>query len=248
MPPALTIATAAGAFGIAALAGVLRGFTGFGFALAAVPALTLVAEPIDVVPCVMLLQVVAGLQLLPRTVHAVDWRALVPLLAGALVATPLGTWLLADVPADPMRAVIGVTVLAGVVLLGAGIRFAREPSLPVRLGIGLVSGLLNGGTAMAGPPVIVYFLATQRTAEASRASLLMYFFILSVAGTVSVVAADLVTTRTLLVAALMFPALFAGNALGDRWFDRASADVYRRSAMIVLGLLAVLAIGRAFAG
>ena len=76
----------------------------------------------------------------------------------------------------------------------------------------------------------------------------MYFFILSVAGTVSVVAADLVTTRTLLVAALMFPALIAGNALGDRWFDRASADVYRRSAMIVLGLLAVLAIGRAFAG
>jgi hypothetical protein len=248
MPAALTIVSAAGALGVAALAGVLRGFTGFGFALAAVPALTLVADPVEVVPCVMLLQVVAGLQLLPRTWHAVDWRALLPLLAAALAATPVGTWLLADVPPDPMRAAIGVTVLAGVLLLGAGIRIGHEPSLLARLGIGAISGLLNGGTAMAGPPVIVYFLATQRTAASSRASLLMYFFILSVAGTVSVVVAELVTTRTLVVAALMFPALVAGNALGDRWFNRASADLYRRSAMVVLGVLAVLAIGRAFAG
>jgi len=248
VPSALTLASLAGALGVAAFAGVLRGFTGFGFALAAVPALTLVADPIDVVPCVMLLQVVAGLQLLPRTWHAVDWRALVPLLAAALVATPLGTWLLDDIPADPMRAVIGVTVLAGVLLLGAGIKIQREPSLAARLAIGAVSGLLNGGTAMAGPPVIVYFLATERTAASSRASLLMYFFILSVAGTASVVAADLVTTRTLVVAALMFPALIAGNALGDRWFDRASATVYRRIAMIVLSVLALLAIARAFAG
>jgi len=244
--PALTAASVAGALGVAALAGALRGFTGFGFALAAVPALTLIADPVDVVPCVMLLQVIAGAQLLPRTWHAVDWRALLPLLAAALLATPLGTGLLADVPADPMRAAIGATVLAGVLLLGAGIRIRREPSLVALLAIGAVSGLLNGSTAMAGPPVIVYFLATERSAAASRASLLMYFFILSVAGTAAVVAADLVTTRTLVVAALMFPALVAGNALGDRWFDRASADVYRRIALVVLAVLAVLSIARAF--
>src|SRR5690606_21927537 len=109
-----------------------------------------------------------------------DWGAVRPLLVAALVATPLGTWLLADLPADPMRALIGATVLAAVLLLGSGLQLAREPSLAARLGIGFVSGLLNGSTAMAGPPVIVYFLATRRTATASRASLLMYFFVLSV--------------------------------------------------------------------
>lgn len=248
MPAALTVWTVAGALGTAAVAGVLRGFTGFGFALAAVPALTLVATPVEVVPCVMLLQVVAGIQLLPRTWHAVDWRSLVPLLATALLATPLGTLLLDDVPADPMRAVIGASVLVAVLLLGAGIRVEREPSLLARLGIGAISGLLNGGTAMAGPPVIVYYLATQRTAAASRASLLMYFFILSLAGTASVTVAGLVTTRTLLLALLMFPALTIGNALGDRWFDRAAAGVYRRVAMAVLTVLALLAIGRALVG
>jgi len=248
VPVALTAWTTAGALGTAALAGLLRGFTGFGLALFAVPALTLVAEPIEAVPCVILLQVIAGLQLLPRTWRDADWRALAPLLAAALLATPLGTLLLDDVAADPMRAVIGAVVLLAVVLLGRGVAARDEPGLGVKLAIGAVSGLLNGSTAMAGPPVIVYFLATQRTAAASRASLLMYFFVLSLAGAVSVSAAGLVTARTLLLAALMFPAVVAGNALGDRFFGRASPDVYRRIALAVLTLLALLALLRAVLG
>ncbi len=238
--------TTVGALGTAALAGVLRGFTGFGFALAAVPALTLVADPVDVVPCVMLLQVVAGAQLLPSTWRDADWGAIGPLLAMGLAVTPLGTWLLADVPADPMRAVIGVTVLAAVVLLAGGVELAREPTLATRLAIGALSGLLNGSTAMAGPPVIVYFLATRRSAAASRASLLTYFFLLSIAGTVSIVAAGLVSRGTLVLAALMLPALAAGNALGHRLFGHASPELYRRIALAVLCVLALLAIGRAF--
>ncbi|MEW6267774.1 MAG: sulfite exporter TauE/SafE family protein [Thermodesulfobacteriota bacterium] len=248
MTVALGAWTAAGALGTAALAGLLRGFTGFGLALAAVPALTLVADPVEVVPCVILLQVIAGLQLLPRTWRDADWRALAPLLVAALVATPLGTVLLDDVPADPMRAAIGVVVLAAVVLLGAGVAPRDEPSLAAKLAIGAVSGLLNGSTAMAGPPVIVYFLATQRSAAASRASLLTYFFVLSLAGLASVAAAGLVSSRTWLLGALMLPAVVLGNALGDRFFDRSSPHVYRRAALGVLTVLALLALARALAG
>jgi hypothetical protein len=245
VPATLTVWTAAGAFATAAFAGVLRGFTGFGFALAAVPALTLVATPVEVVPCVMVLQVVAGVQLIGRTWHDVDWRAVRPLLVAALIATPLGTVALDGLPADPMRAVIGLAVLGSVVVLGAGVRMPREPTLALRLGIGALSGLLNGSTAMAGPPVILYFLATQRSAASSRASLLTYFFALSIAGGLSVAAAGLVTWRTLVLAALMFPALTLGNALGDRLFARAPGQIYRHVAMAVLLVLALLSIVRA---
>lgn len=245
MAASLTVWSVAGALATATVAGVLRGFTGFGFALAAVPALTLVATPIEVVPCVMLLQVVAGVQLLGRTWHAVDWAAIRPLLVAALVATPFGTVLLDEVPADPMRALIGVAVLAAVLALGSGARVTREPTLTARLAIGALSGLLNGSTAMAGPPVILYFLATQRSAASSRASLLTYFFALSVAGAASVIVAGMVTWRTLLLAALMFPALTLGNALGDRLFARAPGAAYRRIATAALALLAVLSIARA---
>lgn len=209
------------------------------------PALTLVATPVEVVPCVMVLQVVAGVQLIGRTWNEVDWSAVRPLLLAALIATPLGTIALDGIPADPMRAVIGVTVLAAVAVLASGVRLHREPTLAMRLGIGALSGLLNGSTAMSGPPVILYFLATQRSAASSRASMLTYFFVLSVAGGLSVAVAGLVTWRTLVLAALMFPALTIGNALGDRLFTRAPSELYRRVAIVVLLVLAVLSIVRA---
>jgi uncharacterized membrane protein YfcA len=184
-------------------------------------------------------------QLIGRTWHDVDWRAVRPLLVAALVATPIGTLALDGLPADPMRAVIGVVVLGAVAVLGAGVRMSREPALAVRLGIGVLSGLLNGSTAMAGPPVILYFLATERTAASSRASLLAYFFVLSVAGGLSVAVAGLVTWRTLVLAALMFPALTVGNTIGDRLFARAPSQFYRHVAMAVLLGLALLSIVRA---
>lgn len=245
LPAALTPATAAVVLGAAALAGLLRGFSGFGFALAAVPALTIVLDPADVVPCVILLQVVAGAQLLPATWHAVDWASLGPLLAAALLATPLGTAILATAPADAMRAAIGLVLLTAVVLLGRGVRLARRPPLGLRISIGAVSGLLNGGTAMAGPPVIVYFLAAADSVEVGRASLLMYFFVLSIAGTLSAAAAGLVTSRTLWLAALMLPALLAGNALGHRLFARTSAGLYRRIVLATLAVIALVALARA---
>ena len=56
MLPALFIAV----FGVFA-ASVLRGFTGFGFGLAAVPLLSLALPPARVVPFVVVLQVIIGL-------------------------------------------------------------------------------------------------------------------------------------------------------------------------------------------
>jgi uncharacterized membrane protein YfcA len=248
------------AIAVVAIAGLLRGFSGFGLALAAVPGLTLVLRPAEAVPCVMLLQIVAGAQLLPSTRHHVDWRALAPILAAAVVATPVGTAILADVPPDPMRAAIGVVLLVAVALLWRGPRVANRShgtrrgesayrpssdSRATRIGIGLLSGVLNGGTAMAGPPVIAYFLATSPSVEVGRASLLMYFFFLSLAGGAASAAAGLVTSQTIALSALLLPAVAIGNAIGHRLFLRASAEVYRRVALAILAAMAATAIARA---
>jgi len=230
---------------VVGLAAVLRGFTGFGLALAAVPGLTLVLPPAEAVPCVLLLQIAAGAQLVPGTRNAIDWGALAPILIGAIAATPIGTVLLAGVPADAMRAAIGLVLLAAVVLLTRRPLVARRPSLAARGAIGIMSGVLNGSTAMAGPPVIAYFLAASASHAAGRASLLAYFFLISIASLVSALAAGLVTVRIVVFAAALLPFMAIGNAVGHRLFGRASPAAYRRIALATLSAMAVLAIARA---
>ena len=73
----------------------------------------------------------------------------------------------------------------------------------------------------------------------------MYFFF-STSGTLAFDAVrGLIDRHVLLLAALFFPALYIGNWWGDHCFDSSSAGTYRRVALGILFLLAVLAVGRA---
>ncbi len=229
-------------------AAVLRGYTGFGFALAAVPALTLLADPATVVPVILLLEIMAGFQLLPDIRRSVDWLALRWLVAGALIGMPLGIWLLAALPADAMRVAIGAIVLAAVLALAHGFRIHRVPTRPVRVGIGALSGVLSGATAMGGPPVIIFFLASPASAAVGRASLLAFFLFASTVSAGLAAIGGLVGLSTLVLAALLAPALFLGNALGHRGFGRSNARTYRLVALIVLAGIAIVAVGRAVSG
>lgn len=244
---AIGLLPAAFAIAVAGAAGLLRGFTGFGFALLAVPALTLVFPPSEVVPCVLLMQLLAGMQLVPSTIRWVDWGSAGPMLAAAVAVTPLGTKLLSSVSGDAIRAGIGLLLLVTVPVLWRTPSRLSRPGLPVRLAVGVASGLLNGATAMSGPPVIAYFLATAE-ARVARASMLAYFLLLSMAGVASSAAGGLVERGTLLHAAVLVPPLVAGTWLGHRWFEIASDQTHRRIALVVLAIVAVAALARVVAG
>jgi uncharacterized membrane protein YfcA len=227
---------------------VLRGFTGFGFALAAVPALTLVFDPVLAVPAMLILQMLATFQSLPQAHRSIHWPALGWLVAGALVGMPAGTALLATLPADMMRLLIGLVMLAAVAALWCGFRFARMPGVPARLGVGTLSGVLSGAAALPGPPVIVFFLASPASAAVSRASLLAYFLFTAAGSMGFALASGLVGWPTVTLALLLAPALILGNWAGEKLFLRAPGGAYRPVALSVLLAIGLVATGRAVWG
>ena len=246
--PDLSIGAACFAITIVFAAGVLRGFTGFGFGLAAVPTLTLFIDPVEVVPATLIVALIAGVELVPKAWRHAEWRSMGLLLAGAVAGTPLGVYALSALPSNVMRGVIGTVVLLAVALLWRGFRLASPPPRAARVGIGLLSGLLNGGTAMGGPPVIIYFLATSEGVAIGRASLLVYFFFSSLWSVAVGAAAHLLDGKTMVFAALMLPFMALGNRIGDRWFNKSSSNMYYRVALAFLAAVAVLALGRAVLG
>jgi uncharacterized membrane protein YfcA len=72
----------------------------------------------------------------------------------------------------------------------------------------------------------------------------MYFFF-STGGTLAYDAArGLIDRHVLLLSVIFFPALYIGNWLGDRCFDGSSAATYRRVALGILLMLAIVSVGR----
>src|SRR5881409_3735982 len=150
------------AYSIVAVLGAafVRGYSGFGFSLLAVTALSLRLPPAEIVPSIFLMEIAASIHMLPAIWREVHWRAIGILLLGYTITVPLGVWFLASVPEAPMKVALGVCVLIAVMLLMRGIVLKQMPSTATTLATGGASGLLNGAFGTGGPPVILFFFSS----------------------------------------------------------------------------------------
>ena len=236
---------AAVVLGMVFFAGLLRGYTGFGFSIAAVPLLSLVMPPAAAVPVVVVLQSLVGLNGLGEAVRLVDRPSIGLMAVGAAVGTPLGVLLLSRLDPDLVRLLIAALVGLAVVVLGCGFRFRVAPSGPKLLLVGLASGLSNGVAGMPGPPVIAFYLASPFASPVARASMIVFFLLTAILAAVSLVPSGLMTGQVLLPAVLGLPLVLAGSWLGGQLFRRGDGARFRPVALAVLGAVATMAAMRA---
>jgi uncharacterized membrane protein YfcA len=229
-------------------AAVLRGFTGFGFALAAVPLLSLALPPTRVVPVVVMLQAIVAFADLRGSWRACDWRSTRWIIVGLVVGTPLGILLLTSLPPDRVRLAIGLLIGALVALLGAGLHLPVRPPASLAWAVGAVSGVANGLAAMPGPPIVAYFLALPQAGQVARASIIIIFAATGVAGLLALLLRGLVQWDAIILSLTALPGLFIGSRLGVIGFRRSSPKLHRPVALAVLSALAVLLILKALVG
>ena len=229
-------------------ASVLRGFTGFGFGLAAVPLLSLGLPPAQVVPLVVTLQVVIGVAGLRTAAKSCDWRSVGLLVPGLVVGIPIGLLILTALPPNPVRLVIGVIVALSVVLIQRGIRLPPNPSRLIGFGIGLISGIVSGLASMGGPPVVVFLLAMGHDPARMRATAIVYFMLSGCVSLIPMTIRGLITQDILIWTVASLPVLFGGSRLGTWAFFRAKPRHHRMVALVTLSGLSALLIGRALLG
>jgi uncharacterized membrane protein YfcA len=227
--------------------GILRGFTGFGFAVAAVPLLSLVINPAEAVAIVLILQVAIGLSDFRKAWPMVEWSVLSPIALGMAAATPLGLFALQAVSPELARLAIAVTLAIATSLLLTGWRLPGKPTVGTAAAVGLVSGLFNGLAAMPGPPVVAYCLGLRLPPVRARATLIVYFMATSILGLAGAWLTGLVGRQEWLSAAIAFPLLYGGSGLGAALFRKAGPTLYQTLALTTLSMLTVIVTLRALA-
>jgi uncharacterized protein len=229
------------------LAAIVRGFAGFGFSLLTISALSLVYPVATIVPAIFLLEIAASAHLLPSIWKDVHWKSLVPLIVGCLIATPLGVWLLAHMPQQPMQIAMALFVLIAVGLMWFG--FALK-TMPGRLGsalAGAASGFANGAFGIGGPPVVLFYFASPAGVVAGRASLIAFFLATDVIGLANLSVYGLITRQSLMTAAIFLLPLVSGVWIGARRFNGIDPEVFRKWVLLILAGLAVLILVKATA-
>jgi uncharacterized membrane protein YfcA len=222
------------------VAAVLRGYTGFGFALAAVPLLSLFMAPTDAVPVAIGLQLAGSLLDFRKASQACDWSSLRWLMLGALIGSPLGTLILNDISAPVARLAISAITLLAVFALQRGLALPGIPPRPVTSLTGFLSGLFNGLAAMPGPPVVTYYMSLPMPRRAARASLMVFFLMTSITATVSFVSVGLMNGHTIVLSLLGLPVMWLGTRIGELAFRRGNDTTHRQVSIASLGAIAVV--------
>lgn len=209
---------------LAAFAGLVRGYSGFGFAMILALGLLAARPPAEVIPVVLLLDLLCSASLWPRALRDRHVQLTARLVIGMLLAVPLGVLAFSWLPGGWMGPLIALLCLVGgalTLLQPQGITQGREVSLWAAFWAGVGAGLATTLASAGGPPLMLYLLRCGLSPRALRATAILFFAASSAMALFGMLLFGLIGTPHLqLAAALLVPAL-AGNLLGQwlqpRW-------------------------------
>ena len=231
-------------FAIVFVAGIIRGFLGFGSALLTVPALTVLYGPAQAVVIGVLIEIPTSLGLLHVAIRDSEPRTVWSMLLTFVVFVPVGAWLLKVVDPEIMKTVISVLVLVMVGMIALQDRMVLLLSRFGTLFAGAVSGVAQGMTGMAGPIFVSALLARGESAILTRANIVASAGGLIAISAISFWAVGLITTETIIYTCLATPSILLGVWAGSVLFRRLSHRNLRGIILVFLAVTAVVTLFR----
>ena len=221
------------------VAGMARGFSGFGAALIFVPLGSALVGPEVASPLLLVIDTFVAASMIPDALRKADRREVGTMAVGAFLTVPIGTAALVYLHPVAVRWGISVTALLFLLFLMSGRRYRGRPSALASVLVGAMAGLFSGAAQLGGPPVVAYWLGGTASIPTVRANIVLYFAISSLFTGLSYVFTGLLTLQILLLALIGAPFYALGLFAGARSFGLASERTFRAASYGLIGIAAV---------
>lgn len=222
------------AFFILLLAYFIRGITGFGSGLIAIPLLAHFLPLTFVVPLVLVLDFIASVVLSRHTHLQVRWDEIRSLLPASIAGILIGALLLVNLPREPLLIGLGLFVI----FFGLRYLFNVHSEKPISrwwsLPTGLSGGLIGAMFGTGGPPFVVYLSHRLHDKTQLRGTLSGLFMLDGALRIVTFLVMGLLLQTDMLSSILLaLPLLGLGLYLGNR----VHLGISRRQMLAVIGVL-----------
>lgn len=222
------------------MAGLVRGFSGFGTAMIYLPLAGMVLDPFILITAMVVMDLIGPLPNVPRALRDGDMRQLAMLVGGMIVGLPFGVAFLLLIDPLTFRWLVSILIFLLLALLLAGARYHGPGGPKLVIGAGFLGGLAGGAVGIAGPPIILLYMASRARVSMVRANITLLLILTDVALLVAYgVSGKLLISGIMLGAVIALPYLLA-NVLGARAFDPGREGMYRSAAYVIIAVSAVL--------
>lgn len=221
------------------VAGVVRGFSGFGTALIVVPVAGIYLQPTDILLVIGVTGIASNIFLVPSAWGDAD-RGEVGILAGAaIIGMPIGIWLLGYIDATVIRWIVAAIAAGTLCAVVTGWQFHHRLGTPSLAAIGAGAGFVGGLTALTGPIAIIFYLANARKALALRANMILFLAALDFLLVATLAVNGLVRAEIVVLGLLASIPYAASIILGKALFDPDRERLYRGLAYSIVALALV---------
>lgn len=212
----------------------IRGITGFGSGLIAIPLLAHFLPLPFVVPMVLVLDFTASVALIRHSRLQVRWDEVRPLIPSSLIGIALGATLLVNLPREPLLAGLGVFVM----LFGLRYVFNIHGEKPISriwsVPAGFSGGLIGAMFGTGGPPFVIYLTHRLRDKTQFRGTLSGLFMLDGAVRLMTFLVMGLLLQPSMLTALLIsLPLMAAGLYLGHK----VHVGISQRQQLALIGVL-----------
>ncbi|MEM6382081.1 MAG: sulfite exporter TauE/SafE family protein [Pseudomonadota bacterium] len=229
--PALLVISAAGA---------IRGFAGFGGGMLFIPFGSFLFEPRVAVVAFFLIDSVVTLPLVRRAFQHWDWHTVLPCALGSWLGVGFGAYILATADPLALRWSISAIIIVLVAFMATGWRYRKRPAPLLSVGVGVSSGVLGGVSQVSAPPLVAFWTSGPLPAEVIRANVICFFFFATLGSAVAFALNGIFGAEPIGLALWLAPAYGFALFVGARLFGRANETLFRRAALIMIMVAAVL--------
>lgn len=221
------------------VAGLVRGFSGFGSAMIIMPVASSVLAPISALVFLTMTELFGPLPNLPGALRDGDRSDVLRLGSGAVMAMPPGILAVSRVNPDLFGWAVSCVVLVLLCLLLAGWRYRGRMTPALIVGTGGLGGFLGGLVGLAGPPVIMLYMASTRPVATIRANFLLYLMTVDMLMIVTLAGFGLLQSDPMIAGLLLAVPYMLANVAGAALFRPRAEPVFR---LVAYGIIAMSAI------
>ncbi len=230
------------AFLALAFGGVLKGATGAGAPIVAVPVIALYFDVQTAIVTLILPNVLTNvLQGWRYRAHLKDRSFAITFAAAGVAGAALGTVLLANAPSRILLLMVSIVVLVYVAfrLMRPNWRLPMQTAQRVVLPIGTIAGLLQGATGVSAPVSITFLNALGQPREWFIATISLFFVTMSGAQVAFLSGYGILSPGGLVASAGAFAVILAFMPVGEALARRISPVTFNRLMLVMLTLVAL---------
>lgn len=197
------------------LSSVIKGVTGFGFALLSLPILLMWYEPVEIIPVLMICNLVASLFIVlqKKKNKLIDKPSKLLLVSGGLF-TLLGVVVLKHVNADVLIHFAGIVFILLTFLSLFKRKSRKGISIVTYPLVGAIIGLITGVISISGPPLALFLNRANVDNKKFREIFAWFSIVTATIAIIGYSQMDMLTNQVIKLSLMFIPILLGGSLVG----------------------------------